>query len=608
MGRTGRTGRTGRMGRMGRMGRAPRLLLRALVLHVAQVAPVGAQDEAGCGGGSSSTPISTGFGTSYCTNSCSPNCELNLPNSCWCKQKPCTPTPCEGTWSEGTCSADCGGGTRTSTYVISKVATCGGTPCANDHGDQTTSACNTEECCTPVDCQGTWSYGACSASCGGGTRTATFTVTTPASCGGAECPASTTEACNTDCCGRVDCAGGWSLVGACSKSCGGGTGTFQYVVTRDANPDCGDTCPHEAGTLTTGSCNTGCCPVACSGTWSAWSACSASCDGGTRTASLTVTSPASCGGSCQTTKSEACNTQPCCTAQACEGGWGEWGECSVACGGGTRARLYAVSVAAACGGAECARGDGEMELEPCNTQSCPTVPAPPPPPLPPPPSPSPPPPSPSPPPPRPLPPPPPSPPPPSPSPRPPPPSPSPSPPTPPFPPGMVPRPPPPPRPPQPPSPPPPPVPPVPLQQVVEEDDDDDDDEASAPSDANSNSDADAGKEFLPFDVLDAQAQPLRESALYGSAGRTSRLSRTQAPGRDRWLLPLVVVFSLVSVCAAACAVALCCDRRRRLDGRDERIGSNGSNRSAWGTEGVAKTLWSPPGALRGQALRLYRPL
>ena len=55
----------------------------------------------------------------------------------------------------------------------------------------------------PVDCVvSSWSaYGACSASCGGGTQTQTRTVTTPAANGGAACPAlSQSQACNTQAC------------------------------------------------------------------------------------------------------------------------------------------------------------------------------------------------------------------------------------------------------------------------------------------------------------------------------------------------------------------------------------------------------------------------
>ena len=63
----------------------------------------------------------------------------------------------------------------------------------------TTSACTP----IPVDCVvSSWSaYGACSASCGGGTKTQTRTIVTPASNGGAACPAlSQSQSCNLQTC------------------------------------------------------------------------------------------------------------------------------------------------------------------------------------------------------------------------------------------------------------------------------------------------------------------------------------------------------------------------------------------------------------------------
>ena len=110
----------------------------------------------------------------------------------------------------------------------------------------------------PVDCVvSPWSaYGACSASCGGGTQTQTRTIVTPASNGGAACPALTqSQSCNTQPC-PVDCAvSAWS---ACSASCGGGTQT-RTVTTAAAYG--GAACP----TLSQ-SCNTQACPTVTSST------------------------------------------------------------------------------------------------------------------------------------------------------------------------------------------------------------------------------------------------------------------------------------------------------------------------------------------------------
>ncbi len=90
-----------------------------------------------------------------------------------------------------------------------------------------------------VNCIGSWgSWGSCSTSCGGGTQTQTYTVTTPASGGGTACPsangATNSQSCNTQAC----CVGnqgtvcgskpGYCLY-ACVLACGGcGGGTASY--------------------------------------------------------------------------------------------------------------------------------------------------------------------------------------------------------------------------------------------------------------------------------------------------------------------------------------------------------------------------------------------
>merc|ERR1719316_609386 len=77
------------------------------------------------------------------------------------------------------------------------------------------------------DCEvGEWQPGECSVECGGGERTLTREVVTPASNGGAECPIMIEkEPCNMQPC-PIDCVVDmWSEFGACSKDCGGGIQT-----------------------------------------------------------------------------------------------------------------------------------------------------------------------------------------------------------------------------------------------------------------------------------------------------------------------------------------------------------------------------------------------
>ncbi|MDE2029836.1 MAG: hypothetical protein KGI97_04650 [Alphaproteobacteria bacterium] len=93
----------------------------------------------------------------------------------------CSCTPNWQTASTGTCSATCGGGTQTATQSDG----CGGT-------QTITQTCNTQACaCTPNWV--TTSTGACSATCGGGTQS----VTQSDGCGNTR---TISQSCNTGVC------------------------------------------------------------------------------------------------------------------------------------------------------------------------------------------------------------------------------------------------------------------------------------------------------------------------------------------------------------------------------------------------------------------------
>ncbi|XP_072016215.1 uncharacterized protein [Amphiura filiformis] len=95
--------------------------------------------------------------------------------------------------------------------------------------------------------------------------------------------------------------------------------------------------------------------------FSAWSPCSQSCGGGTKTRTMTCSDNGACSGS--SSESEDCKTQICPYWSA----FTAWSSCSQSCGGGTRTRTRTCSDSGACSGSS-------SESEGCNTQICPTWP------------------------------------------------------------------------------------------------------------------------------------------------------------------------------------------------------------------------------------------
>lgn len=260
-----------------------------------------------------------------------------------------------GDWTAwGECSKTCGGGTQARSRPVARKDRNGGAACPADTDPRRleSRACNTQTCvvnCVPS----AWSeWSACS---NDGVQRRTRTIVTPAQNGGASCePLAETQPCKVNCatsdwgawgacvngvrrrtrtvtrqprnggdaCGPleeaqscpVDCAGQWTYT-SCTRSCGGGTRTARYDVTRAAQNG-GAPCPFSNGFQREESCNTHSCPVDCEGYWGLtnFGQCSAPCGGGVRTLAFTVTKEAQNGGACPNrgaTRTESCNTQSC---------------------------------------------------------------------------------------------------------------------------------------------------------------------------------------------------------------------------------------------------------------------------------------------------------
>merc|ERR1719426_724451 len=176
------------------------------------------------------------------------------------------------------------------------------------------------------DCEvGEWQPGECSVECGGGERTLTREVVTPASNGGAECPIMIEkEPCNMQPC-PIDCVvDEWSEFGACSKDCGGGIQTrVRRAITEDEHG--GEPCGDLSETI---ECNMDACDRPCEldPDWGEWAECSKECDWGITFQTKGVAKAGGPEGYCPEWYDEArmqaayCNTMECpqdlvCTAQ-----------------------------------------------------------------------------------------------------------------------------------------------------------------------------------------------------------------------------------------------------------------------------------------------------
>merc|ERR1712002_409918 len=240
--------------------------------------------------------------------------------------KKCDPNGHWTNWSEwSACSKTCGAGEKEQTRTCTNPKPQhGGKPCEGEN--KATASCNDGPC--PID--GGWSnwgkWGECSVTCGDGKQSRERQCNNPKpQHGGANCKgdATGTQICNSGPCpidgGRSD----WSKWGACSATCGNGTKEKSRTCTNPKPQHGGKDCQGE--NKATGACNNGPCPV--DGGWSDWSKwgdCSTTCGNGTKEKSRSCTNPKpqhggkACQGENKATG--ACNNGPC----PVDGGWSDW--------------------------------------------------------------------------------------------------------------------------------------------------------------------------------------------------------------------------------------------------------------------------------------------
>jgi hypothetical protein len=254
--------------------------------------------------------------------------------------------------------------------------------------------CNKEQCEDVIDGAwgdwGDWGAGedasytalSCTKPCGGGYQWRVRDVATLPSNGGSIATGAKREykMCNTQLCvtdDTQDCIfGDWGYFGACSKSINGIQERVRPIEQYAENG--GASCSGPLSEIRP--CNTPSEFPVLDGrmgnlsSWSAWSECTVSCDGGstTRTRTVVDAGPGLSGKSLMEVAS--CNTEACCpecseSVDCVWGPWDDWSSCPVSCGGGETTRFRDILTMGKANGKPCSNEDS-FEIAACSPDPC----------------------------------------------------------------------------------------------------------------------------------------------------------------------------------------------------------------------------------------------
>jgi hypothetical protein len=121
------------------------------------------------------------------------------------------------------------------------------------------------------------------------------------------------------------------------------------------------------------------CPVDCIvSDWSSWSQCTKVCAGGIQTQTRIVLQPASGGGAvCPSlSRTQSCYAEVVCSFDCQLSDWSPWSTCSASCGGGTQTASRTIVTPPVNGGAACPPPTDLTKSQACNSQACPPHPCP----------------------------------------------------------------------------------------------------------------------------------------------------------------------------------------------------------------------------------------
>jgi len=314
-----------------------------------------------CGGGEQQRSRAAGTPAQYGGKQCTALSEKRA-----CAASDCPVDCAVGDWGEWTsCSLSCGAGKRTATRKVMRNGGYGGAGCPDLHRSET---CNDKAC--PTDCaMGAWgAWSDCTRTCGSGFQHRQRLMTVAPLHGGIACP----DALGTRSCAElpcpVDCAlTEWGAFSMCSVTCGKGSKTRQRSV--DRKPAAGGVA---CGSLTNAAdCSGGACPVHCEmGSWSAWSACTATCGAGHHHRERSIVKESKYGGlGCPATKEDKPCTQQDCPVHCKVSAWGGYSDCNAKCGSGSMTRHRIAVQQPKYNGNHCPH---MSETHMCNIHPCPT--------------------------------------------------------------------------------------------------------------------------------------------------------------------------------------------------------------------------------------------